>query len=103
MLVFERLGIVRGGDKKRAGNAAVDDEGAAHVVMEAPAVQHLVIAAMPPARRSVKMKAVDGTVLRYDAIKHGVGLAVFALIMVEEALRREAARDVSQLLGRSNK
>src|ERR1700678_4012986 len=99
MRLFERFGVVRGGYEKCACNAAVDDEGAAHVVIKAPSAQHLVIATVSPERRAVEMKAVDGALLRYDAIEHGVGLPVFALIIVEEALRRKAARDVPQLFG----
>jgi hypothetical protein len=33
------------------------------------------------------------------AVEHGIGPAIFALVFVEEALRRETARDVAQLVG----
>jgi hypothetical protein len=67
--------------------------------MKSPRAQQIVIVAVSPPRRPVETETVDRPMLREDAVEHGVDSAIFALVVVKEALRRPPARDVAQVVG----
>lgn len=95
----KRTVILRGRHKESANHVIVDGKDAANVVMESAATHEITSAAVPPARRTIKMEAINCTALIDDVIQHRVyftRLVKLAITFIEKVLRREAAGDQLQ-------